>query len=160
MTYIGPEREKELHPLIRMVELYCSQYDALREDNLDLPPLTFHKRYGLVIRAPHTWDILSSITRVVNSTPDSKVVIIFGSTDAYRKMHAVLDERVRYFSWHEIFTGIHTASTDVRYIQKSKQLLSDADITFFVEPPSLPEVMDQVCGQTANCLVVLSGGGV
>ena len=148
----------DTHPLTQMVELYCSQYEALREANLDLQPMMFHKRYGLSVYAPRTWDILSTIEQVVKKFASSKMVIIFGSTDSYRKMYNILQEKVQYFSWHEIFTGIHTATTDVRYIKRSKQLLSEADITFFVDPPSMPEVMDQVCGQTANCLIILSGG--
>lgn len=151
----------DMHPLTQIVKMYCSQYEALREANLDLQPMMFHKRYGLAIRAPHTWNILSSIAQIVENFYDHRqIVVIFGSTESYRKMYDTLQEKVQYFSWHEIFTGIHTATTDVRYIKRSKQLLSDADITFFVDPPSMPEVMDQVCGQTANCLVVLSGGGV
>ncbi len=150
----------DTHPLTQLVELYCGQYDALREANLDLQPMLFHKRYGLAVHAPNTWNILSSMEQIVNSHTESNLVVIFGSTDSYRKMYGVLQDKVKYFSWHEIFTGMQTAATDVRYIQRSKQLLSDADITFFVDPPSMPEVLDQVCGQTTNCLIVLSGGGV
>lgn len=150
----------QTHPLTQMIALYCSQYERLREDNLDLQPMTFQKRYGLVIHAPHSWDILLSVAHVISGMePSKKVVIIFGSTESYRRIHDTLQDGPQYFSWHEIFTGIHTASTDVRYLQRSKELLSGADVTFFLDPPSIPEVMDQACGQTVNCLVILSGGG-
>ena len=148
------------HPLTQMIGLYCDQYPLLREDNLDLQPMTFHKRYGLVVQAPHNWNILTSVKHVILTRDSVKTVVIFGSTDSYHKIHKELEDKVQYFSWHEIFTGIHTASTDVRYFQKATQLLADARLTFFFDPPSIPEVMDQVCGQTVNCLVVLSGGGV
>lgn len=151
----------ELHPLTRMIELYCNQYADLREENLDLQPLTFHKQYGLVVQAPHNWNILSSVKHVVNGMADnllSKIVIIFGSTESYHKIYKEFEDKVQYLSWHEIFTGIHTAATDVRYFQRSKELLINAHLTFFLDPPSIPEVMDQVCGQTVNCLVILSGG--
>lgn len=147
-----------LPPLTQMLELYCSQYESLREENLDLQPMAFHKRYGLAIQTPHNWNVLSSVEYVIGNRRAWKAVIIFGSTESYRKIYEVLQDKVQYFSWHEIFTGIHTASTDVRYIQRAKQLLTEADLTFFLDPPSIPEVMDQVCGQTANCLIVLSGG--
>lgn len=151
-----------MQTLTKMIELYCSQYDNLQEEHLDLQPLTFNKRYGLVVQAPHNWDVLLSVKCVVDkyALKVAKIVLIFGSTESYRKMYRVLEDKVQYFSWHEIFTAIHTASTDVRYIQRTKQLLAEADLTFFLDPPSIPEVMDQVCGQTVNCLVVLSGGGV
>lgn len=154
------------HPLTEMIKLYCHQYSDLREENLDLEPVTFHRRFGLAVQTPHNWDVLGSIKSVVDNIPGSqKVVIIFGSTDSYRTMNEALQsdtvpKKIQYFSWHEIFTGIHTASTDHRYIQKAKQLLAEADFTFFIDPPSMPEVMDQVYGQTVNCLVVLSGVGV
>jgi hypothetical protein len=152
----------ETHPLTQMIQMYCNQYDDLRENNLDLQPMLFHKRHGLSVHAPLSWNILPPVDCVVSKIQiqkaTAKVVVIFGSTEAYRKIYSVMQDRVQYFSWHEIFTGIHTTSTDVRYIQRSKQLLSDADVTFFIDPPSMPEVMDQVCGQTTNCLVVLSGG--
>lgn len=147
------------HPLTQIVELYCDQYEVLKEANLDGPPMSFHKRFGLVAHVPHSWDVMAAIEHIVTSSSEPKIVIIFGSTESYRKIYDALADRVQYFSWHEIFTGIHTASTDVRYIQRSKQLLSEADITFFVDPPSIPEVMDQVRGQTTKCLVVLSSGG-
>ncbi len=152
----------KVQPLTQMLEMYCDNYDTLRDENLDLQPMMFHKNYGLSIRVPQSWDILSSIAHLVDrlALDSKKVVVIFGSTDSYRKMYDALKDKVRYFSWHEVFTGMHTSSTDVRYIKKSKQLLSDASVTFFVDPPPMSEVMDQICGQTTNCLIVLSGGGV
>lgn len=149
------------HPLTQMIKMYCDQYYDLREENLDLQPMTFHKRYGLNVCAPHNWNILASAKCAIEAqSTRPKIVIIFGSTISYHKIYKELQDGVQYLSWHEIFTGIHTAATDVRYFQRSKQLLSDAGLTFFLDPPSIPEVMDQVCGQTVNCLVVLSGGGV
>lgn len=149
--------------LTAMIKQYICEYAELCEDNLDLPPLMFHKRYGLAIHVPQTWNALLSVEEIVKA-PDfvtGSVVIIFGSTEAYRRIHDTLgDKNVQYFSWHEIFTGIHTASTDVRYIQRAIQLLTEADLTFFLDPPAIPEVMDQVFGQTANCLIILSGGGM
>ena len=146
------------HPLTQMIEFYCNQYEELREENLSLDPLAFQRRYGLLVHAPHNWNILETVEQVVsNYAKNLKVVVIFGSTESYRKIYDVLQDRVQYFSWHEIFTGIHV--TDVRYIRRAKQLLTEAEVTFFLNPPVLPEVMDQVCGQTRNCLIVLSGGG-
>lgn len=146
------------HPLTRTIQTYCEQYDTLREENLSLEPVMFHRRFGLVIKVPPTWNLLNSIQSVINTLAGKSIVVIFGSTDHYRAIHNVLGDSVNYFSWHEIFTAIHTASSDMRYIQRTKHLLAEADYTFFIDPPSIPEVMDQVCGQTMNCLVVLSGG--
>lgn len=155
--------ENNEHPLTQIVRMYIDQYPDLREENLDLQPLTFHKKYGLVVCAPHTWNILASAKQVIEdiSGPGMpKIVVIFGSTESYHKIYKELQDRVEYLSWHEIFTGIHTASTDIRYFQKSKELLVEANLTFFLDPPAIPEIMNQVYGQTTNCLVVLSGGGV
>ena len=149
-----------MHPLTSMITMYCQQYAKLREDNLDLPPLAFHRSHGLMVHAPINWNILESVDHVIDTRHHENVVVIFGSSESYRKIHDVLKEGVSYLSWHEIFTGIHTASTDIRYLARSKQLLSTSGLTFFLDPPSIPEVMDQVCGLTANCLIVLSGGGV
>ncbi len=153
----------EDHPLTQMIRMYIEQYPDLREENLDLQPIAFHRRYGLSVQAPYKWDILSSVKHVVVDTPMAlhpRTVVIFGSTESYHKIYKELGESVRYLSWHEIFTGIHTAATDVRYFQKSKEMLAEANLTFFLDPPAIPEIMDQVRGHTSNCLIVLSGGGV
>ncbi len=157
---MNKKEEEQFHPLTQMIALYCSQYHDLRENNLDLQPMTFHRKYGLVIQAPNNWNILSAAKHVIEEATGPKIVVIFGSTDSYHKIYKELDDKVQYLSWHEIFTGIHTAASDVRYLRRSKELLSDAHLTLFLDPPSIPEVMDQVYGQTSNCLIVLSGGGV
>lgn len=154
--------EIQLHPLTQIIELYCSEYSTLREDNLDLQPMGFQKNYGLTVEVPYSWDVLSSVKYIVDNRSDkfSKIAVIFGITASYRKIYDVLQDKVEYFSWHEINTGIHAASTDIRYIHKVKRLLSESDLTFFLDPPSMPEILDQVCGQALNCLIVLSGGGI
>ena len=40
------------HPLTQMIEMYCHGYDRLRDEWLDLPPMAFHRRYGLVVQVP------------------------------------------------------------------------------------------------------------
>lgn len=158
---MNKKEEEQFHPLTQMIKMYCDQYHDLREGNLDLQPMAFHRRYGLAVQAPHSWNILTAVKHVINEeTIGPKIVVIFGSTESYHKIYKELQDQVNYLSWHEIFTGIHTAATDVRYFQKSKEMLTEAGLTFFLDPPDIPEVMNQVCGQTTNCLIVLSGGGV
>lgn len=149
------------HPLTQMIERYCDEYESVRETNLDVPPIRFHREFGLTLTVPVGWDVLGSVKHVIDSFSDSqKIVVIFSSTSAYRDMHQSLEDRVQYFSWHEIFTGMHLAHMDVRYIQRSKKVLSEADLTFFINPPDVPEVIDQVRGQTTGGLIILSGSGI
>lgn len=148
--------------LTNLILDYCRSYEELRENNLSLEPIAFHRKYGLSVHIPANWDLIASLFSVVsgiNSESKKKIVVIFGSTVDYCRINEALGDLVQYFSWHEIFTGMHTAATDIRYIQRSKALLSEADFTFFIDPPAVPEVMNQVCGQTHNCLVILAGGG-
>jgi len=149
------------HPLTNLMELYCDEYERLREDHLDLPHITFHRTYGLSVQIPEGWNVLGSVKDVVNSfAPAHKIVTIFSTTAAYKKIHNCLGDRIHYLSWHEIFTGMHVAQTDVRYMQRAKQVLGDADLVFFLNPPALPEVVDQVRGQSGGALIILSGGGI
>ncbi len=162
---LNPEYEEETkmeetHPLTNIIERYCDEYEnTLRENHLDLPNIAFHRTYGLSIQSPEIWNVLGSVKNIVDSFSEAhKIVIIFSSTVAYRKIHHLIEDRVQYLSWHEIFTGMHIVQQDVRYIQKSKQMLGEADLVFFLNPPALPEVLDQVKGQTSGALIVLSGG--
>ena len=149
------------HPLTKLISCYCGEYDRLKEANLDLSPIDFHRKCGLSIQCPHSWKIVDSIKCVRDSfTSQRTVVIIFSSTSAYKILHSILGDSVQYFSWHEVFTGMHIARTDVRYINRVKTLLSQADITFFIDPPAIPEVIDQVRGQAVNGLILLSGTGI
>lgn len=151
------------HPLTKMIDLYCAQYPALRETNLELSSLAFHQLYGLTLQVPRTWDVLPAIKEVLENNEylasREKIVVIFGSTGAYRKLHKVFEERVTYFSWHEIFTGMHIAPSDIRYIQRAKAMLDSSDLTLFIDPPPVAEVMDQVRGQAAGALIIIAGAG-
>jgi len=158
-TEIGIEDMEQTHPLTSLLERYCDEYEELRENNLELSHSIFHRTHGLLVQAPETWNILESVKTIVESfSTVHQVVIIFSSTAAYRKIHNVLDNRTQYLSWHEIFTGMHIAQQDVRYIQRVKQILGESDLVFFLNPPAIPEVLDQVRGQTGGALIVLSGG--
>jgi len=146
-------------PLTTLIKQYCSEYESLRDNNLDLPHISFHRSYGLTVDSPESWGVLNSVKSVIDSFLEvRKIVVIFSSTVAYKKIYDFIGEKVRYLSWHEIFTGMHVAQQDVRYIQKSKQILGDSDLTFFLNPPPLPEVINQVKGQTVGALIILSGG--
>lgn len=151
------------HPLTQMLDLYCAQYPVFRDNNLDLQSLAFHKRFGLAIQVPFGWDVLSSVKYLLSEneflTSRDKIIVVFGSTTAYRKIHAVLGDSVQYLSWHEIYTGMHIASTDARYIQRARALLDKSDLILFIDPPHLPEVLDQVRGQTTGALIVITGAG-
>jgi len=149
------------HPLTQMIERYCDEYESIREANLSVQPIRFHREFGLNLEVPVGWDVLGSVKHVIDSfAPSHKIVVLFSSTNAYRKLYSVLGDRVLFFSWHEIFTGMHLAQMDMRYIQRSKKILAEADLTFFIDPPDVPEVMDQVRGQAAGGLVILSGSGI
>lgn len=151
--------EVKSHPLTNLIKHYCQEYDELRETHLDLPHITFHRTHGLFIQSPEDWNVLGSVQNSISSLPESrKLVVIFSSTAAYRKIYKLLGDRTQYLSWHEIFTGMHVAQQDIRYIQRAKQILGDAELTFFLNPPDLPEVIDQVRGQTVGALIILSGG--
>jgi hypothetical protein len=154
------EEAVAVHPLTRIIEKYCDEYEELRDGHLDLAPIHFHRTFGLVVQCPYTWNILDSVKHIIESfSAAHKIIVIFSGTAAYRKIHPALGDGIQYLSWHEIFTGMHVAQTDVRYIQRSKQILGDADLIFFIDPPALPEVVDQVRGHTTGGLVILSGSG-
>lgn len=149
------------HPLTQIIERYCDEFESIREANLDVPPVRFHRDYGLNLEVPVGWDVLGSVKHIIDSfSNEHKIVIIFSSTLAYKQLSAMLGDRIQYFSWHEIFTGMHLAHMDMRYIQRSKKILSEADLSFFIDPPDVPEVMDQVRGQVSGGLVILSGSGI
>lgn len=147
------------HPLTLMLQLYCSQYASLREDHLDMNNnLAFQRQYGLEMRVPD-WPVLECVKYLVMTRKDfSKIIVIFSSTQAYGDIYAALERRVEYISWQEIFAGMQIANMDIRDFQKVRGLLESSDLTLFMDPPPLRDVVDQVRGCTNGCLVMLSKG--
>ncbi len=147
------------HPLCEMLKLYCGQYNALREEHLDLQNLEFHRRYGLYLHVPASWPVLESMNYIVRNSRISKTVVIFSSATSYRKVFDLLENDVKYCSWHEIFTAMQLASTDIRHVQRVKTMLNDAELIIFVDPPtSLTDLLDQVRNYATGCLVILDKG--
>lgn len=143
-----------------LILTYLAEYPYLRESHLDLSHLQFHKKYGLCLQCP--WNVLDILEDVVASYGSSQairpsILVLFSSTEAYKNIYTRVGDKVQYLSWHEIFTGMHIAQSDIRYIQRVKSSLTEVDLVIFLDPPSIPEVIDQVRGQTANALVILSG---
>ena len=139
---------------------YVKSQDAFHEENLDLSNRIFHREYGLTIHLPRSWSYLEVLLKVIQEV-SKKTLIIFPSTAAYRRLYEDLEPArnlLTYISWHEIYTGMQMASSDVRYMQRAKTILSDAELTFFLDPPPFPELIDQVRGHTNGCLVILSQG--
>ncbi len=152
---------------------YIKEWRVQREENLDLNNQMFHRRYGLVIQLPNSWSYMNAIVRIMQGVePGSqesewpsisetgKILIIFPSTAMYRTLDKEIGEmsNLDYLSWQEIYTGMQMASNDVRYMQRTKIILGKAQLTLFLEPPPLPELIDQVRGLTGGCLIVLSRG--
>lgn len=152
-----------------LLHQYIVENHRSREDNLDLNNLMFHRRFGLVVRLPHNWSYMDALIKTMKSSTASKILIIFPSTMMYHILYKAVDEStidgeeyiahgLTYISWHEIYTGMQMTSSDVRYMQRAKAILANAELTFFIDPPPLPELMDQIQGHTNGCLVVLSRG--
>lgn len=153
---MGQRNKMNEHPLKSLLDLYISEYENDREEHLDLSSLQFHRTRGLTLTIPQRWPLLEVLNSILEESSSSKVVMIFSTAAAYRELFNVFDDRVEYISWYEIFTGMQVASTDIRHIQRIKTILSQADLTFFIDPPSsLHNVTDQVRGYTENCLVVI-----
>ena len=145
------------HPLTQLVELYCDEYPALREKYLDLPSLQFHRDFGLLVKAPETWPVYKAIEVAVNKFTNT--IIIYSAASSYRDLYEKFGDDVKYFSWHEVYTGMMIARSDVRSVHRIKGLLAEARLTIFLDPPNaLPEVIDQVRGFSNGCLMVLSMG--
>lgn len=138
-----------------LLKKYIKESRQNREENLDLNNLMFHQKYGLVMQLPHNWSY--NLLKIIQDTTE-KTLIIFPSTAKYRILYEEIGEALTYISWHEIYTGMQMTPSDVRYIQRAKAILADAELTFFLDPPLLPELIDQVRGYTNGCLVVLSIG--
>lgn len=146
--------------LFDLIKRYCEDYAVLRENNLDLSNVAFHRRYGLFLQVPASWALLEIAVSVLKSSEKPNNMVVFSSSSSYRYLYDTLpqDDTMQFLSWHEIFSAMHTASTDARYVQKIKLMLSSADLVLFVDPPSITEVLDQVRGFVSGCLVVLSKG--
>lgn len=150
----------EDHPLTTLLHQYCVEYDNLRENNFELSNQNFHRKYGLIIHCPEHWEMIQSVHYVATECLSArKVVLIYSTTFMYRALYLLFGDSAQYFSWHEVNTGIQVVQTDSRYIGKIKGVLSDANLTFFLDPPvDVPHVLDHIRGWTPGNLVILSGG--
>lgn len=136
---------------------------AQREENLDLNNLMFHRKYGMSIQLPSNWSYMDALLDVLNTSSQKKSLIIFPSTVMYHTIYKRVEDEglggnLSYVSWHEIYTGMQMTSSDVRHMQRTKALLMDSELTFFLDPPPMVELVDQVRGHTNGCLMVLSRG--
>jgi hypothetical protein len=149
----------EDHPLTKIMQHHCLEYDALRDNNFELSNQNFHRKYGLIIHCPEHWEVIKTVHYVVSTLPLCKVALVYSTTQIYRALYTLFGESAQYFSWHEVNTGIHAVQTDTRYIDKIKGILSNADLTFFLDPPSdVPYILDNVRGWSPGNLIILSGG--
>lgn len=149
------------HPMGDLLFQYCREYQSLRDENLDLPNVEFHRRFGLSVHAPQSWPTVrigaALWERVKNTMP--KLVLIFSSTSSYQELHKYFGDSVEYCSWYEIYTAMQMSGSDVRHIHRTKKILSDASLVIFFDPPSaVSEVVDQVRSCVLGCLLLIAQG--
>ncbi len=149
------------HPLTQLLMKYCEEYPDCKDQHLDLPNQAFHQQFGLAIQVPSSWPVLESMKHVLeaNSFQRSKTAIIFSTIADYQNLHEAFGgDDIQYFSWHELFSGLHLANTDIRHIRKVKNMLTEASYVFFLDPPeAISTVLEHVRGFTNGCLVILGG---
>lgn len=148
------------HPLYSLLRHYFQMYSTYRENNLDLSHLSFHRRFGFCVKVPDDWNVVEILRDFIAETELNNVLCIFNSTAKYQEVYKILNDKVKYISWQEIYTGMQVVNNDARYIQKAKGMLTEAGLIIFLNPPTMPEVVDQVRGHAAGCLIIVDQGDI
>jgi uncharacterized protein YegP (UPF0339 family) len=84
------------------------------------------------------------------------VLIIYSDTANYRQIYEVLGNNAQYMAWTEIYTAMHRATEDVRLIQHVKDVISNAQLTIFMNAKAAArDVIEQVKKFADGCLIIL-----
>ena len=111
------------------------------------------------MRIPQEWNLLKVVSDIVVNW--ESIAILYPCTATFRAISDHVkksEDQIAYMSWHEIYTAAHLANSDVRHMQRVKQVLKDSKIVIAIDPPALPGVEEQVQGHTDGCLLFLSQG--
>lgn len=151
------------HPLSTVLESYALNWSALREQHQDLNDLSFNTNYGLQIRVPRSWPTISVAKKFcgwANASLDKRhILVIYPSTPVYSEFSKELDAgtaEVSYFAWHELYVAMMRAPQDTRPMKELRARMESADVVLFLGfSEAVPDVLDQVRGLCAGCLILL-----
>ena len=147
-----------MNPIYNLLESYCAQYNELRERNDDISNLAFHRGHGLCLQVPQEWSLLDAVVDITKSKRFKTVCIVYPTAVCFRDVDTLLDQAMTsYLSWHEVYTAMQMASSDIRHIKRVKSML-DVELVIGLDPPALDGIEDQVRGCVAGCLLILSQG--
>lgn len=164
------------HPIKNILEEYIKEWKELKnsKNNYETDSLTFQKKHGLQIKTPESWPIYSAMAESIDSGGFRNVVIIYSSTNSYHKAYdacnklanygeltegsytSLEDCRILYFSWHELYYAMQTATQDSLNFKRLKSMITNADCVFFLDISTANvEVVNQVKGMCECCLIGL-----
>ncbi len=112
--------------LYNLVSAYCDEYSQLRQQNIDLSNLAFHRSHGLQLKFPQEWNLLKVVSDIAVNW--DSIAILYPCTATFRAISDHVkksEDQIAYMSWHEIYTAAHLANSDVRHMQRVKQVLKD-----------------------------------
>lgn len=147
---------EDQHPFIKQMIFYYRQYDALREECQSLSSYSFQSQEGLRMDVPSSWPITQAIRATCDLVTKGAVLIIYSDTANYRQIYEVLGNNAQYMAWTEIYTAMHRATEDVRLIQHVKDVISNAQLTIFMNAKAAArDVIEQVKKFADGCLIIL-----
>lgn len=149
------DRAATNHPFIQVLVYYYQSYDALREKYQSLSNRLFQTEYGFHLHAPNDWPYMNAVHAVCNIAKGD-VLIIYSNANSYREYYEILGDRASYMSWQEIYTDMHRSSLDARDIQRKKGIISESEVTFFLDASGVdPDILGFVKNCADNCLITL-----
>lgn len=154
----APVRE-DRQVLTNVLYGYYHESLDLREYHEDTSNLDFHTRFGFSMQVPEHWDIMSSLSELINIVQEDsskRILVIYSHSRRYKEAYDSVGESVSYISWHEIHTAMQISNSDPSYMRRMRALLGDADLTLLLDPPlTLPDVVNQIRLETGGCLIAI-----
>jgi len=165
------DNDTTLHILSKILQFYYEEYPTLREDNQDLGNLDFHHRFGMRLSVPESWPVLETLKSIV-SQEKLDPLIVYSSTQVYRRVYShffsfsaqkmpgsstkALDEDKTFFiSWHEIYSAMQRAQSDMRFLRQINATLQNAGLVIVIDAAAyMSDVIDHIRVNTNGCLII------
>ncbi len=155
----------DAHPMTDLLKQYIDDFESMKRDHEDLDGVRFNKQCGLTIVPPSTWPVYEAIASSAHYGSMkglTNFVVVYSSTEVYNRASESLNNvdidgrKVQYFTWHEFYSAMSRVSEDVSYLRRLKDILSSADVVFFLgASTAIQQAVDQVCGAVTGCLITI-----
>ena len=139
-----------------MFEKYLNEINALREENVDINNIDFHRKNELWIKVP--WNATESLIRTLL---DKRTFVFYSNTASYNSFYQLLGsdahDQFTFTSFYEFHHAIISSQEDIRSQQQIKSEMASASVVVVLDVERCPNVVLNAIRQFTNDCLILIG---